>query len=69
MTNADSVQPATLNGQVTGQAERGASVGFMSPLSRVRAQAFWASTLDATRRGERIVQNASTTGSGGSAWA
>jgi GNAT superfamily N-acetyltransferase len=35
--------------------EGGASVGFMLPLERERAEAFWASTLDSTSRGERIV--------------
>jgi GNAT superfamily N-acetyltransferase len=35
--------------------EGGASVGFMLPLTRERAEAFWTRTLDSTARGERIV--------------
>jgi GNAT superfamily N-acetyltransferase len=35
--------------------EGGASVGFMLPLERERAEAFWTSMLDSTSRGERIV--------------
>jgi GNAT superfamily N-acetyltransferase len=33
----------------------GASVSFMSPLSRDKAQAFWRGVLDSMARGERIV--------------
>jgi ribosomal protein S18 acetylase RimI-like enzyme len=35
--------------------EGGASVGFMSGLSHLQAEAFWAGQLDSIRRGERIV--------------
>lgn len=42
----------------------GASVGFMSPLTHDRAQAFWVATLNATTRGERIVLLAEEAGSG-----
>jgi GNAT superfamily N-acetyltransferase/catechol 2,3-dioxygenase-like lactoylglutathione lyase family enzyme len=35
--------------------EGGASIGFMSPLSRVRAVAFWEGVFAAAARGERIV--------------
>lgn len=35
--------------------ESGASVGFMLPLERGRAEAFWADVLDGAARGERIV--------------
>lgn len=35
--------------------EGGASVGFLLPLERERAEAFWASVLETTARGERIV--------------
>ena len=35
--------------------EGGASVGFMLPLTRERAEAFWTGMLDSTSRGERIV--------------
>jgi ribosomal protein S18 acetylase RimI-like enzyme len=35
--------------------EGGASVGFMLPLERERAEAFWAAILDSASRGERIV--------------
>ena len=35
--------------------EGGASVGFMSPLSRERAMAFWEGALASTARGERIL--------------
>lgn len=35
--------------------ERGASVSFMSPLTRERAEAFWASVADSVARGERIL--------------
>ena len=33
----------------------GASVSFMSPLSRDKADAFWRGVLDSMARGERIV--------------
>jgi GNAT superfamily N-acetyltransferase len=33
----------------------GASVGFMNPLSRSRALAFWQGVLDSAARGERVV--------------
>src|SRR4051812_45996917 len=35
--------------------EGGASVGFMHPLSRSKALAFWQAALDSAVRGERIV--------------
>jgi GNAT superfamily N-acetyltransferase len=35
--------------------EGGASVGFMHPLTRSRALAFWRTVLDSAARGERIV--------------
>ena len=35
--------------------EGGASVGFMLPLGRDRAEAFWRRTLQSAERGERIV--------------
>lgn len=35
--------------------EGGASVSFMAPLSRAKADAFWRSVLESTARGERIV--------------
>lgn len=35
--------------------EGGASVGFMLPLSRERAEGFWRGVLEADARGERIV--------------
>jgi len=35
--------------------EGGASVSFMLPLSRERAEAYWTSALDSAARGERIV--------------
>ena len=44
--------------------EGGASVGFMSPLTHDRAQAFWTGTLDAAARGEGIVLLAEDPGSG-----
>jgi ribosomal protein S18 acetylase RimI-like enzyme len=52
----------TQDGDVEGLAEvlidvveGGASVGFMLPIGRERAEAFWASMLDSASRGERIV--------------
>src|SRR5262249_17264911 len=35
--------------------EGGASVGFMHPLPRPKARAFWQGVLDSAARGERIV--------------
>jgi GNAT superfamily N-acetyltransferase len=35
--------------------EGGASVSFMAPLSRAKAEAFWRAVLDSAARGERIV--------------
>lgn len=35
--------------------EGGASVGFMLPLQRERAEAFWAEVIEGVTRGERIV--------------
>jgi GNAT superfamily N-acetyltransferase len=35
--------------------EGGASVGFMLPLTRARAQAFWIDALESASRGERVV--------------
>jgi GNAT superfamily N-acetyltransferase len=35
--------------------ERGASVSFMSPLTRERAEAFWAGVAESVARGERIL--------------
>ena len=36
----------------------GGSVGFMHPLSRDAAEAFWSKSLDAAERGERIILGA-----------
>jgi ribosomal protein S18 acetylase RimI-like enzyme len=44
--------------------EAGASVGFMSPLDRERAERFWISALDSAARNERIVLVAVDGGSG-----
>lgn len=44
--------------------EGGASVGFMHPLTRERALAFWHQVLDSAARGERIVLVAEDTLSG-----
>ncbi|MGQ0621794.1 MAG: GNAT family N-acetyltransferase [Panacagrimonas sp.] len=44
--------------------EGGASVGFMHPLSRARARAFWQNALASATRGERIVLVAEDVGSG-----
>ncbi|KYF66023.1 acetyltransferase [Sorangium cellulosum] len=44
--------------------ESGASVGFMHPLPRARALAFWQSTLASAERGERLVLVAEDTESG-----
>jgi ribosomal protein S18 acetylase RimI-like enzyme len=44
--------------------EGGASVGFMLPMERARAEAFWASVLSGIERGERIVFVAEEPGSG-----
>lgn len=35
--------------------EAGASVGFMLPLARERAEQFWVDTIDSANRGQRIV--------------
>ena len=35
--------------------EGGASVSFMSPLSRAKAQAFWWGVADGVARGERVL--------------
>jgi ribosomal protein S18 acetylase RimI-like enzyme len=42
----------------------GASVSFMLPLERERAEAFWACMLDSASRGERIVLVAEDQGTG-----
>jgi GNAT superfamily N-acetyltransferase len=42
--------------------EHGASVSFMSPLARVKAEAFWTSVADSVARGERILLVASRRG-------
>jgi GNAT superfamily N-acetyltransferase len=42
--------------------EHGASVGFMSPLARTKAEAFWTSVADSVARGERILLVASWRG-------
>ena len=44
--------------------EGGASVSFMLPLSRERAEAYWASALDSASRGERIVMVAEEASTG-----
>jgi GNAT superfamily N-acetyltransferase len=44
--------------------EGGASVGFMLPLPRPRAVAFWQNALDSAARGERIVLVAEDAASG-----
>jgi GNAT superfamily N-acetyltransferase len=44
--------------------EGGASVGFMHPLARDRALAFWQQVLDSAARNERIVLLAGDTASG-----
>ena len=44
--------------------EGGASVSFMLPLERERAEAFWVDTLESASRGERIVLVAATGESG-----
>ena len=44
--------------------EAGASVGFMHPLSRAKAIAFWEGVLASATRGERIVLVAEDTASG-----
>lgn len=43
--------------------EGGASIGFMAPLSRAKAVAFWQNALDAADRGERILLVAEDPGS------
>jgi len=35
--------------------EGGASVGFMAPLTRARATAFWSGVIDSAARGERVL--------------
>jgi GNAT superfamily N-acetyltransferase len=35
--------------------EAGASIGFMAPLDRERAEAFWRGIMESVRRGERIL--------------
>ena len=42
--------------------EHGASVGFMSPLARAKAEAFWTSVAESVARGERILLVASRCG-------
>jgi ribosomal protein S18 acetylase RimI-like enzyme len=42
--------------------EGGASVGFMLPMGRERAEAFWRTTLQSADRGERIVLVAEVAG-------
>jgi len=44
--------------------EAGASVGFLLPLDRTRAEAFWTRVLESMSRGERIVLAAEEAGSG-----
>ncbi|HET6149691.1 MAG TPA: GNAT family N-acetyltransferase [Polyangia bacterium] len=44
--------------------EGGASVGFMSPLSRARAMAFWQGALAGVARGERVLLVAEDLSSG-----
>ncbi|TMC03683.1 MAG: GNAT family N-acetyltransferase [Chloroflexi bacterium] len=46
---------AGLAGVLIDCVEGGASVGFMLPLDRERAEAFWSGVLDDAARGERIV--------------
>jgi GNAT superfamily N-acetyltransferase len=45
--------------------EGGASVGFMLPLTRERAEAFWIDALESASRGERVVIIAEDSPSGG----
>jgi GNAT superfamily N-acetyltransferase len=45
--------------------EGGASVGFMAPLSRAKALAFWEGALASAARGERILMVAEDTATGG----
>lgn len=52
---ADAATAAALADVLIDCVEGGASIGFMLPLSRVRAVSFWESVLAATTRGERIV--------------
>ncbi len=42
--------------------ERGASVGFMAPLTRDRAEAFWAGVAEGVAGGERILLSAESEG-------
>ncbi len=59
--------PATMEGLVDvliDVVEGGASVGFMLPLSRAKALAFWERALASAERGERIVLVAEDTTSG-----
>ncbi|MEO8267649.1 MAG: GNAT family N-acetyltransferase [Ilumatobacteraceae bacterium] len=53
--DADATTASVLADVLVDCVEGGASVGFMSPLTHDRAEAFWVATLDAAARGERIV--------------
>ncbi len=61
---ADAATARALADVLVDSVEGGASVGFMSPLTHDRAEAFWAATLDAAARGERIVLLAEEAGNG-----
>jgi ribosomal protein S18 acetylase RimI-like enzyme len=52
---ADAATASALADVLVDCVEGGASVGFMSPLTHDRAEAFWMATFDAAARGERIV--------------
>ena len=53
--NADSAVAEALADLLIDCVEGGASVGFMLPLSRAKALAFWQGVLASAARGERIV--------------
>ena len=61
---ADAATASALANVLVDCVEGGASVGFMSPLTHDRAEAFWVATLDAAARGERIVLLAEEAGNG-----
>ena len=61
---ADAATARALADVLVDSVEGGASVGFMSPLTHDRAEAFWAATLDAAARGERIELLAEEAGNG-----
>jgi GNAT superfamily N-acetyltransferase len=53
--NSDPALAEALTDVLMDCVEGGASVGFMHPLTRPRALAFWQNVLDSAARGERIV--------------